>query len=357
MKPMPIPRSVFAFMALCLLVAGAAGAADEKAGATKGKPSEDPYAAYVWPPPPDTARIKLEAVILGRADVEAGSKFKRKLMREAPLSVYDFLKKPFGVAIDKEGRILVTDQESVALIRFDRQGQRMDVFGTKGNLKLRLPMGIDVAANGTIYVADAGLGKVVAFDDAGNVVKAYGGDGTLTNPAGVAVSPDGKTVYVADSKAQKVLAFEAATGKLTSSFGEPGDGEGKLAAPTSLAFGPDGRLFVVDQLNCRIQAFEADGAFSDLFGGRGTGYGQFVRPKGVAVDAKGRIYVTDAAFNNFQLFDADFTLLTFVGSGGTGPGQFSGASGIAVRGDTIAVVDQIGKRLQLFRLLPAADAP
>ena len=80
-------------------------------------------------------------------------------------------------------------------------------------------------------------------------------------------------------------------------------------------------------------------------------FGNFVRPKDVAVDDVGFIYVTDNAFNNLQLFDADFSLLTFVGEGGDGPGRFNGASGVAVRGDTFAIVDQLGHRLQIFRFL------
>jgi hypothetical protein len=76
----------------------------------------------------------------------------------------------------------------------------------------------------------------------------------------------------------------------------------------------------------------------------------------VAVDEVGFIYVTDFAFNNFQLFDVDFTLLTFVGEGGIGPGRFQGISGIDVQGDRIAVVDQLGHRLQIFRFLAPKTA-
>ena len=52
-----------------------------------------------------------------------------------------------------------------------------------------------------------------------------------------------------------------------------------------------------------------------------------------------------------SFFDADFSLLTFVGETGQGPGRFYGASGIAVRGEEFAVVDQLGKRVQLFRFI------
>ena len=85
------------------------------------------------------------------------------------------------------------------------------------------------------------------------------------------------------------------------------------------------------------------------------GFGNFVRPKDVAVDEVGFIYVTDNAFNNVQLFDVDFSLLTFVGEGGTGPGRFHGASGVAVRGDEMAVVDQLGHRPQVFRFIVPKD--
>ncbi len=108
---------------------------------------------------------------------------------------------------------------------------------------------------------------------------------------------------------------------------------------------------MVDQINARVQVFDAQGEFLDTFGSLGVGFGSFARPKDVAVDEAGLIYVTDNAFNNVQLFDADFTLLTFVGAGGLGPGQFRGASGVAVRGGEFAVVDQLGRRLQVFRFI------
>ena len=119
---------------------------------------------------------------------------------------------------------------------------------------------------------------------------------------------------------------------------------------------PDGSLYVVDQINARVQVFAEDGEYLDEFGDLGVGFGNLVRPKDVAVDEVGLIYVTDNAFNNVQLFDIDFTLLTFVGAGGTTPGTFHGASGIAVQGDRFAVVDQMGARVQVFRFLVPKDS-
>lgn len=345
---------ILAFVAL-LLLAGFSGEVEAKKKKKEQKSQQDPYAEYVWPPPPSKARIKLEAVIQGRADVEVTSKLKRRLLRQSAMDPYDKLIKPFAVAIDPEGRMIVSDTASAALIRFDLDEKVMDVLGTRGRIRVKTPMGLAVAEDGTIFVADNGLRQVVAFDPGGAPVGSYGQTGELQNPTDVAISPDEKRLFVADSKAQRVVIFDRGSAEKLSEFGTPGQGDGEFAFPTSLDFGPEGNLYVVDQLNCRIQVFDAEGEYLDQFGERGDGFGRFGRPKDVVVDEVGFIYVADAQLNNVQIFDVDFTLLTFVGGGGRGPGRFYGASGVAVRGDDIAVVDQLGARLQSLRFLVPKD--
>jgi DNA-binding beta-propeller fold protein YncE len=351
-------KTITGLLVLTLLIGALADPAiAKKKKKKKGKESQqDPYASYVWPPLPDEPRIKLEAILTGRSSVEAKSRFKRMLLGASPRSRYDRLRKPFAVAFDPQGRILVTDWETRALIRFDRVEGRMDVLGTRSSVRLRRPMGLDVTADGIIFVADAELRKVVAFDSEGKVKAVYGGAGELVNPTDAAVSPDGSRVYVADSKAHQIAIFEAEGGGLLRSFGGRGVRGGEFAFPTSLTFGPEGNLFVVDQLNSRVQMLDPDGEYLDHFGDLGVGFGNFVRPKDVAVDDVGFIYVTDNAFNNIQLFDIDFALLTFIGVGGTGPGQFDGISGVAVRGDSFAVVEQLGHRVQIFRFIVPRSA-
>ncbi len=344
---------------LCLTLACLASGlnADAVAGRDKKKKAarEDAYAAYVWPPPPDEPRIRLVDVIHGRVDVEAESKWRRMLLGASPSSPYDRLEKPFAVAIDEEGRLLVTDSASGSLIRFDREGRKMDVFGTQGPIRLKTPLGMGTGPGGIVYVADVGLRKVVAIDAEGAVRAVYGKKGELDNPTDVVLSPDGGRLYVADSRAHRIVVLDAQSGAVAFSFGTRGHEDGEFSYPTSLAFNHEGDLFVVDQLNARVQVFTADGDYLDQLGRRGVGFGDLVRPKDIAVDEAGRIYVSDNAFNNIQIFDADFSLLTFVGEGGRGPGQFAGASGIAARDGRFAVVDQLGQRVQLFRYLDSGD--
>lgn len=317
----------------------------------KGQEKEDPYAEYVWPPPPDKARIQLEGIYSQRSDVEAKGRLKKALLGASAENPYSKLVKPFAVEIDSRGRILVTDPPQAVLLRFDRRGQVMDVLGTKGSVRLVSPMGIGLGPGDVAYVADVGLKKVVALDPEGKLLAVYGRLGELINPTDAALSPDGGKLYVADSKAHQIVVFDATSADILERIGSRGAGPDQFHFPTSLAFGPEGNLFIVDQLNSRIQVLTPDGEFLDRMGSLGVGFGNFVRPKDVAVDEVGFIYVTDNAFNNVQIFDADFSLLTFVGQGGPEPGQFHGISGVAVRGDEMVAVEQLGHRFQTFRFL------
>ncbi len=313
------------------------------------KPEKNPYEKYVWPSPPDEARVRLTQILKGRADVEATSRFGRLLLGAGPQNAFDWLKRPFAVIFDHHGRIIVSDSGLGALFRFDLNGKRLDVFGTTGGFRLKNPMGLALASDGVIFVADVGLKKVVSFDAEGNVKQSYGKEGELVNPTDVAVSPDGSKIYVADSKAHKIVVFDRNSGALLTTFGGRGEKEGEFGFPTSLAFSATGELIVVDQLNARVQVFTPTGEYLTHFGGRGVAYGNFVRPKDVAVSEDGLLYVTDAAFSNVQIFNSELQLLTFVGEAGTQPGQFRNAGGVATFKDEFAVVDQLGARVEVFR--------
>ncbi len=117
-----------------------------------------------------------------------------------------------------------------------------------------------------------------------------------------------------------------------------------------MALDHEGKLYVVDSMNFRVQILDPEGKVIKTFGNVGDGLGQFARPKGIAVDSDGNIYVIDAAFNNFQIFDSEGRLLLFVGSIGKEPGQFWLPAGAYIDGqDRIYVADQYNFRVQVFQ--------
>src|SRR5437016_2926061 len=74
-------------------------------------------------------------------------------------------------------------------------------------------------------------------------------------------------------------------------WGGRGTEAGQFYDPTGVALGPDGRVYVADALNHRIQVLSPSGEPLAVWGGPGVGAGQFRFPRSVAVDASGAVYV------------------------------------------------------------------
>ncbi|MBF5040973.1 hypothetical protein FGE12_01115 [Aggregicoccus sp. 17bor-14] len=104
--------------------------------------------------------------------------------------------------------------------------------------------------------------------------------------------------------ANRVL-VHAAEGGEPVVLGRFGMGAGQLNGPTSLALGPDERVYVVDRGNARVQVFTRSGAYLGQLGRSGTGEGELAFPYGVAVAADGSVWVSDTLNHRLQRFEAD----------------------------------------------------
>src|SRR6266540_3125690 len=83
-----------------------------------------------------------------------------------------------------------------------------------------------------------------------------------------------------------------------------------LKEPNDLAVGPDGKVYVSDSGNCRVEIFSPTGAFLRQFGrcGYDTNY-QFVEVADLALDAHNHLYVLDAFRDTISKFSPTGTFL------------------------------------------------
>ncbi len=111
--------------------------------------------------------------------------------------------------------------------------------------------------------------------------------GFFYQPNDIAVSGDG-TIFVAEGHGSggRILKFDPA-GRPLGQFGRPGSGPGEFNTPHALAIDAQGRLFVDDRGNNRIQLFTQDGTFI-------AEWKQFGRPSGLYIDRNDRLYVADS---------------------------------------------------------------
>jgi DNA-binding beta-propeller fold protein YncE len=140
-------------------------------------------------------------------------------------------------------------------------------------------------------------------------------------------------------------------GKLLRTIGRPGTAAGEFNGPTHIQFN-DGRLYVTDTLNARVQVMTAQGDVTAEIGRRGLYVGNLVRPKGVTNDMHGNVYVIESYYDHLLVFDADGNLLMPIGGTGNQVGQFFLPAGIwSDTGDRIFIADMFNGRVIVLRYL------
>jgi DNA-binding beta-propeller fold protein YncE len=314
----------------------------------------------VFPAPPDQPRFVFERAIRNSSDVvpESDEGALRRAITGQSSDNSEPLVKPYAVAVRK-GKVMVSDTAGRAVRVFDIPAQKHYRLedGSSENGRLAKPLGLDIDLNGSIYVADSSRKQVVVFNEAGIFVRAIGGPAVFDRLSSVTVDPAGKRLYVVDiggvgSERHHVKVFDVRTGDHLFDIGKRGEGPGEFNLPRDVAIGKEGRLYVVDGGNFRIQVFDAQGGFIKSFGQVGKQLGNFARPKEIAIDSAGNVYVVDAAFGNFQIFSPDGEMLMYVGerSEKDRPAGYMLPSGIAIdEDDRVYFVDQWYGRIDIFR--------
>lgn len=162
--------------------------------------------------------------------------------------------------------------------------------------------------------------QVWIFTRAKPPVQVYAPDGSLVRSWGedlVDIAHDIKfdkqgNVWLSDVGKQVVMQCTP-EGKLLKTLGTPnetGCDERHLHRPTDMAITPDGQVFVADGYgNARIVHYDANGKFVKAWGKMGTGPGEFNLPHGIALDSQGRLYVADRNNVRVQVFDQQGTFL------------------------------------------------
>lgn len=220
---------------------------------------------------------------------------------------------PLGIAIGADGRVAVTDTQSFwnpivvnnRIQVFNADGTLAGVFGGPGagDGQFDYPMGVAIDRNGRILVADSGNNRLQLFNADFTHVKTVGSAGNfdVLDP----VNRDANGNYIGAAPTLDRFWFPTRVAL------KPGT---RLNDPTDTA----GLVAVVDNSNHRVVVLDAmltpKFAFG-TFGVDGNLLGNFEYPLGVGMDAE-RIYVADPENHRIQIFDLAGRPLAAFGSSG-----------------------------------------
>lgn len=165
--------------------------------------------------------------------------------------------------------------------------------------------------------------------------------GALLAPSAVAMGGDGK-LYVADSAGQVIHLFDFGT-KDYRQFGAIQSGR-TLQRPVALTLGSES-LYVVDSQLHSVFVFNAAGDFQISFG-----TDELKRPAGIVHLAERKeVVVADTGAHDLKVFSETGIFLRTMGSRGTGPGQFNFPTQLWSDGaGQIYVSDTLNYRIQVF---------
>ncbi|BCA79393.1 6-bladed beta-propeller [Desulfuromonas sp. AOP6] len=341
-------RSLLGVALLVLILVSLGGCA------LRQEPEMLPEQQLVWPGPPLPPRIAYLGEIRSSLDVVERKGFWQKFRDTLFGREETGFRRPYGVSVGPDDEMWLTDPGAGRLYRLDLAAKSFAIVGAGQGLLS--PIGITVDDTGRHYVTDSEKGAIYVLAPEEKMQPLF--SFVLRRPTGIAFSPRNGWLYVSETEAHQVVAFDRA-GIEQLRFGARGDAPGRFNYPTDLWIA-DGRLYVTDALNSRIQVFSLEGQLITSFGSPGDTAGSFAKPKGVATDSEGHIYICDALFDAVQIFDAEGRLLLAFGESGGGPGQFWMPAGIHIDGqDRVYVVDAYNRRVQIFQYLkePVAENP
>jgi DNA-binding beta-propeller fold protein YncE len=170
--------------------------------------------------------------------------------------------------------------------------------------------GVAVDAEDNVWVLARTSPPVQVYRPDGRFVRAWG-EGLLGSPHQIKLDRQGN-VWLADS-GRNVIVQCTAEGRVLRTLGTKGEAgcdERHFDKPTDMAVTPGGEVFVADGYgNARVVHFDKDGKFVKAWGRLGTKPGELSLPHGIALDSQGRLYVADRNNARIQVFAQDGKLL------------------------------------------------
>ena len=201
-----------------------------------------------------------------------------------------------GVSTDAEDNVYVFNRGDHPMMIFNSKGKFIDSWGEGVFVR---PHGVSKGPDDTLYCTDDGDhtvrqctldGKVLmTIGDAGSPASAFSGR-PFNRCTHTATDPDTGDIFITDGYGNSRIHKYSSDGRLLTSWGGPGVGEGEFNIVHNIATDKDGYLYVCDRENHRIQIFDKNGRFETL-------WANVHRPCAIYIDENELVYVAELGFS------------------------------------------------------------
>ena len=195
-------------------------------------------------------------------------------------------------------------------------------FGQQGSgagMLIR-PWGVAVNEDDEIAVTDFGNHRIQVFSSDGTYLRSFGrkGDkrqGQFNFPAGIAFDRKNGNILVVDRENHRVQLFSE-QGEYRNHFGEQGNLDHQLESPRGLSIDNDHNVIVADSGNKVVKIFSLNGHFLRKIGKEGS----FKRPWH-CIQYDNYLIVSDSDENCIKVFNKEGCFLYKFGKTGSGDGE------------------------------------
>ncbi len=218
---------------------------------------------------------------------------------------------PQGLTVDADGNIYLTQGATK-----DDPRHKISVFNASLKWKKDIyfegfegaesfnPSRVAVSRDGNIFVSSSYFPGIVILNSQGKFIELF-----LIDDEGKKVKVDNVTfdetgrMFIVSEEEGHIYVYDENRNFLFK-FGEKGGCTGKLSRPQAVAVdNRNGRMYVVDYMRHTVLVYDEDGKFLTEFGGLGWGEGWFQYPRDIEVDSEGRIFVADTFNDRIQVFE------------------------------------------------------
>jgi peptidylglycine monooxygenase len=212
---------------------------------------------------------------------------------------------PSSIAVDSRDRVYVFQRGGPPILIFEREGDFVGGWPRRPN-QLEDAHHIYISPDDFVYLADRDAHQVLKFTTDGELVMALGTryraslQAPFNHPSDTCVAPNGE-IYISDGYGNSSVHRFSPDGEHIASFGSPGRGPGEFCVPHSIRVSDDGRVYVADRENNRVQVFTPEGQFL-------SEWTDMKSPMGVQITPDNAVIVTDQV-PRFTVFSLDGEIL------------------------------------------------